>query len=221
LYCLDSKGRDIVAEYKGLAKREVVWERWDRASSLFFLEHVIALNDFRITVTHACERANFRLLHWYDDHFLRSETMRDVVDDPLGGGAKIPIVPDSWVQLELPDGKRFSCFVELDRNTEERKQFTRKIRGYLVYWESGAYLRKYQTKGLTILTVVSARSPVHNDRRMRDLKAWTEAERSYGRADTFTDLFWFAPLPVLTSESVLHQPVWTVAGTDALHQLME
>jgi len=221
VYCLEQKGRDLLADRAGVAKREIVWEKWDNQKSLFFLEHTLALNELRINLSLALPMQGHTLLRYLDEQALRSQTFKQVVDDPLGGGAKIPLVPDGFCQLQLRDNRKLAICLELDRATEDMKQFKRKIRGYIVLWESGLYLRTYQTHSLTVLTVVSGRNPAHAGVRCGVLKEWTEAERRVAHEDTFSDLFWFTTLSQATPQQILTHPIWSVAGSDSLHQLIE
>lgn len=113
---------------------------------------------------------------------LQRQAMKDFVEDPLGGG-RIPIIPDGWGQLQISTGQRLSFCVEMDRGTQDIRPYKRKVRGYLHgYWESGAYVRRYETKSLTVLTVVSTGRGVERDhRRVKQLLTWTEAEWKWAK----------------------------------------
>lgn len=216
VYSLDEEGRALLGAQRGVTKREIPYEKWSPKQSFFFLEHTLAVNELRITIQAAAELYGHHLLSWVTDKELRTRTMKDVVDDPLGGG-KIPIVPDGWGQLQLSTGQKFSFFVEVDRATEDRKQFQRKVRGYLAYWESGAYLKRYQSKSMTVLTVVATGE---GSKRVAQLKAWTEGQSHLGRRDTFQDLFWFTDLAAATQEAILTGPIWKIAGMEPFFTLI-
>jgi len=220
VYCLESKGRDLVAELQDVGRREVYWERFDNKRGYLFLEHTLALNDLRINIHLACENLGYELLEWQDERMLRSRAMKDFVDDPAGLG-RIPIVPDGWGRVRLADGRRMAFCVELDRGTQDIHPFKRKMRGYLAYWESGAYRRKYETNVLSVLTVVATGNSQRDRRRVEQLVGWTEEERRWARPETFTDLFWFCSLAHATPEAVLSEPIWRVAGRAGEHRLVE
>jgi hypothetical protein len=118
---------------------------------------------------------------------------------PTGKHIKVSLIPDSYFVIETPHG-RAHFFLELDRGTMSTTRFTTKILAYNTYVESGAYQRRYQTRSLRVLTVTSS------SKRLTNLKEATDDAKG-GR------LFWFTTLRAVTPTTVLHTPIWQVAGS--------
>ena len=147
--------------------------------------------------------------------------MRDSVEitGPEGARIRATIIPDGYFCLH--DGKYvYHNFLEVDMGTETaksskfgRRDFSRKILGYLAYYNSGLYQRKYgpeqQDEELPMRVLTVTTSP----KRMTSLKAVAEAAGA-GKQ------FWFTTFDRLDSETVLHEPIWEVAGREKLHSLI-
>jgi hypothetical protein len=208
VYCLDTKGRDLIARELGVGRRQVRWKRYsDTSNELLFLDHTLAINDLRLNIEVAVRQGGHRLMEWIDERTLKSRTMKDYVDEP-GQDRKMAIVPDGYFTLEISPHIVARFFLEVDRGRQEQKAFRRKIRGYLQYVNSGGYYERYHSHSLRVLIVntVGARC-------LANLKHWTEKEAS-------ADLFWFSTLEQTEPGSLLNQPVWWVAGKNQKYPLL-
>ncbi len=78
----------------------------------------------------------------------------------------------------------------------------------MTYYQSGGYERRYLSKSMRVLTLATGA------KRLENLKAATEAVGGKHR-------FWFAHLDEMTPESVLGQPLWSVAGEGQQRSLID
>lgn len=206
IYVLDKKGRDLIAAEREITKAEVGWERGaDLDKALLFLDHSLAINDIRISFILACKHMGYKL-NWIDERTLRGANMPDYVEDTYGG--RVPIVADGHLTVCLPDGRRASHFLELDRGRQDVQQFRRKVRGHTTYANSGQYEQRYSTRSLRVLIITTA-----GERRLEELKRWTEAEGG-------GDLFWFTTIERATPDSILTQAIWQAAGQEGTQALL-
>lgn len=136
------------------------------------------------------------------------------VTSPGGAVQKVAIVPDGYFLLQVGQS-RYRHFVELDRGTETaaaaqwgRKDWTRKVPGYLAYLHSGAFGDRYKARSFRVLTVTT--SPA----RLATLKRVTE--EAGGKT-----IFWFGTLSQLSPATMLTEAIWQVASTPDLHALVE
>lgn len=196
VYLLDRRGEELLRAEEGLD--DVHWKSSHNQVSSDFLEHALAINDFRIAVTLASWQSGYALLEWRSETDLKQDYDRVTLPTVRGGSRSVAVVPDSYFALETPHGKTH-FFLELDRGTMTTKRFKTKIDAYLAYYRSGGYERRYGARSLRVLTVTLG------ERRLESLKAVTEEAGG-------TVWFWFAALPDLTPEAVLTAPVWQVAG---------
>ena len=62
-----------------------------------------------------------------------------------------------------------SFCVELDRGTQWSEQYKRKVRAYLAMWESGLYEKHYNTRSLTVLTLVTTSDTEQDTKHVQQL----------------------------------------------------
>jgi hypothetical protein len=209
IYCLASKGAELVAHELAVSPADLNWKEKDSDRELYFLQHTLAINDFRVLATLAARHSGLAM-NWTDERTLRRREMRDYVPDPKARGEKLTVVPDGYFTLNF--GENTAAFaLELDRATVEEKPFKRKVRAYGEWKRTGAYARKFGTDSLRILFVVA--STKRDPYRLSRIKRWCETEG--GRS-----LFWFADSGGIAGESVFSGPIWHVAGREGLHSLI-
>lgn len=214
VYFLDKRGAELLAAQAGVEVTDLDWRARDNTAKAghLFLEHLLATNDVRIAFTLAAETKGLALPVWLDDRTLRRAEMKAYVLIP--GEDKVAIVPDGFFQLEFPDGMVFSHFLEADRRTVTgvsnkagRRDWARKVRAFSAFKESGQYEQRYGAAEFRVLTVTTGAQ------RLENLKAITEAEGGGRR-------FWFTTYEQLTSETALSAPIWAVAGSTRLSNLV-
>lgn len=207
IYCLTTKGARLLAHE---TQMNVDWRPKDTERELYFLQHTLASNDFRVCATLASQRLSLSL-EWTDERTLRRNEMKDYVADPRHGGRNLAIVPDGYFQLQ-GDDIQASFALELDRSTVEERPFKAKVRAYGEWKLTGAYQRRFGTESLRILFVIAS---THRDRnRLERTKRWCEAEG--GRS-----LFWFADAADITENTIFTQPAWHVAGRIGSFSLLD
>lgn len=209
LYLLDKRGAEMLTAEFGYD--EVYWKREHNEVSVEFLEHALAINEFRILIVRACKRLNYPLLTWRGESDMKADYDRVKIPKAQGGLMSVSLIPDSHFVIDTPrqaEKTKAFFFLEVDRGTMETKRFKTKIEAYTAYIDSGAYEKKYGTRGLRILTVTPSK------KRLQNLREVTEAAGGRNR-------FWFAVLPELTPENIIDKPIWQVAGREGLSTLIE
>jgi hypothetical protein len=209
-YCLDKKGKGLLAFRTGTALAQIGWRPVDNDRELYFLEHMLATNQVRICATIAATEQSFDL-SWVDERALKATAMRDLVRDPKNKETQLAVIPDGYFQLAT-DTTPLGFAVELDRGTVEEKPFKAKIRALGEWKVKGAYQRRFGTDSLRVLFVVA---PTDRDqKRAERIKRWTEAEGGQ-------NLFWFASLSDLRPDTIFDKPVWRVAGREGSFALFD
>ncbi len=206
IYALTAKGARLLAHE---LKTEVNWRPRDSERELYFLQHTLAGNDFRICATIAAQRLDLAL-DWANERRLKRREMKDYVADPKQDGERLTIVPDGY--LRVSNGHSTSAFaLELDRATVEEKPFKAKVRAYGEWKRTGVYCRRHGTNSLRVLFVIAPNN--RDPHRLARVKRWCEAEG--GRS-----LFWFAQAADISEHTVFTEPVWNVAGRDGRFALL-
>jgi hypothetical protein len=209
VYCLDRRGAELLAFLRKTGRSNLGWRPRDNARELYFLEHTVSSNTFRICATLAAQRHGYGLV-WTDERTLRARTMRDLVPDPKHPKERLAVIPDGYGQLTVSGSPQ--CFaLELDRATVEEKPYKEKVRALGEWKVTGAYRRRFGTESLRVLFVIASTERDRN--RLQRIKAWTEAEGG-------ESLFWFADLTDVHAESIFHQPIWQVAGRTGTHSFL-
>lgn len=205
LYVLDRKGADLLRAEYGL--EDLVWYNTSKNLSLEFMEHTTAINDFRIAVTLAVQTAGYELVQWIGERELKADFDRVSIPSEANKPQSVSLIPDSYFVLKVPQGYAH-FFVEIDRATESLPRFKTKIRAYVAYYKSGAYTKRYNTRSMRVLTITSGQ------KRLENLKKITE-DAGGKRA------FWFTTVKDVHSSSVLHAPLWYIAGETKQRSLIE
>lgn len=201
-YILDQRGREVmrrlgVEDFTGQPKKDV---------KETFIEHTLAINDFRIAASLACQANAWEMVRWITENEVKAQIDRVHVE-----GKQKPVVPDSFFNVYVPDKGDAYFFLELDRGSETLERFRTKIAAYVAYYKTGAYTRRYNAKGFRVLTVVDNVGEL----RLRNLVNETQKIENIGRR------FWFAHLEEITPETIFTHPIWTVAGSTEKKKLFE
>lgn len=200
-YCLDKKGKELLAHRTGSGLAQIDWRSVDNDRELYFLEHLLSTNQVRISATIGAAAQGFDLV-WTDERTLKKTAMRDLVRDPKNPDTNLAVIPDGYFQLATA-GSPLGFAVELDRGTVEEKPFKTKVRALGEWKTTGTYRKRFRTDSLRVLFVVDKTE--RDARRLERIKSWTEAEGGQS-------LFWFAHLGEITPQSVFGSAIWQVAG---------
>lgn len=203
IYNLGENGADIVAELLDLDRAEI---RKNRHKALdlkpFFIEHILAVNDFRINFGTAAEKhPHVQFKRWINEMDIQDEYETRV----QGRLIKRRIRPDGYGRYSYR-GKLFSFFVEVDRATETNGRFERKARSYMDYSHSGRY---HQTFGVTFFRVLTVTTSL---RRLENLKATTSG--------LVNGMFWFTTLDRIR-EGLMFDTIWSRPGQEGLCSLLD
>ncbi len=205
LYGLDRRGAELLRAEFGYD--DLRWYPTSKELKDDFLEHTLAIADFRVAVTVACKILGYELLTWKGEAALKADYDRVKVRTEKGYSRSVSVIPDGYFAVNTPLGKTH-FFLELDRGTMTTKRFQGKVAAYVAYYRSGEYQLRYGTQSLRILTITLGEG------RLANLKRVTERVRD-------TDWFWFGVLSQLDAERVLSAPVWQVAGQSGYSALIK
>lgn len=180
---LTRAGAEIVADRLIEPSDDIGWAgRRQQPKDYLFLQHFLAVSDFRITLTQACaNQHDMDLLGFIPEYKARSSTsepvrkyVQDLVADASAACNTITHAPDGVFALTYR-GRKALFFLEIDRGTEvlsnPAKGFLKMVRFYLVYLRDGGYQRYTHDFGVEALfrgfrTLVVTTSPT----RLRNMR---------------------------------------------------
>jgi len=165
IYQVSSQGANLVAQHQGVAVADLLWSRTTAApKDYYFMQHFLAINDFRIQTTEACQNSDTQLSGFIPEYYGHKHSsgritkhIKDFVfglDNPT---EKISHTPDAVFALSrnaaaspggaLGGSSSALFFLEIDRGTEvlsdPDKGFLKMIRYYLSYAKSAKF-KSYQ-----------------------------------------------------------------------------
>lgn len=197
MYVLDRKGIELLqrmgmADFTGVPNKTL---------SGMYLEHTLAMNEFRIAVSQACTQHAWQIVKWVSENEIKAGYDRVRVP---GKKRPVALLPDSYFSIRVPDRGVTHFFLELDRGTMTVPRFREKVLAYVAYYKSGGYAKRYGARGFRVLTVVDG----IGSGRVDNLAQASSEVRGIGRR------FWFAHRDDLTAKTVFDVPVWQIAGAD-------
>ncbi len=201
VYWLDTKGAAYVAGLSGATINEFPYVKEPRWSQL---DHDIAVNDFRIAVTRACNTTKaFTVEEWIPQSEFYSYADRVEYTDKRGAKASRTIRPDAYIILRK-DEHLFRFLLELDMATESNVRFAReKVLPGVAYVKSEVYKQRFGHNSGRFLVVTTS------DRKLRNMKR--QAELAAGHA---ASLFYFATFNAIHSETLFTGNVWFQGGKE-------
>lgn len=205
IYTLGKRGAQVLVSRFGYERGDL---RLPKGGTLgwHLLEHLLAINSFRVAITLAARAPGFQLSSWLDETVFRAKPDYVQIQDRSGRLRKKPVFPDGYFVLSTPRGTaRF--FLEVDRGTEELSRFSPQIAVYEAYVASGQYQARFQTKSLRILVVASS------EKRSASLQRVVARMGGDGK-------YWFATLDQVNSQTVLTAPIWRQLGENRLQPLI-
>ena len=214
VYHLDDRGAQWLARRWDCEVTDLDWHPKRKQVGHLFLDHLLATNDVRVSLVVAAGRHGFTIETWLDDATLKRRPDYVTVSGPQGGRKRTAVIPDGY--FTLAQGNQLGhLFLEVDRRTvtgesalSNKRDWKRRIRGYLEYYASGQYQSRYQTRSLRVLVVTTG------EKRLANLKAITE--KAGGRSR-----FWYATFQRLQAGDGLTDPVWSIAGREGRHSLVK
>jgi hypothetical protein len=212
VYWLDTKGAQVLADLAGVDAADFKWRRAGRWSKI---AHDLAVNDFRLTMTEACERdPELTLVDWVPEGgFLRD---RDTITYTTrkGSSKKRMMQPDGWFHVTKTSkrytGKvnTYAFLVEIDMGTESATRFGRdKVPSGVAYLKSDLYRQRFGMPYGRYVVVTGG------EERMMNMKAQTE--RLGGEK-----LFYFTTFEQIRAQNALQEPIWWQAGSKNKYSLI-
>lgn len=205
IYRIDKKAFEVLPALLDVEPEEIDWQPRDNQVSDPFLEHLLRTNDVRVAIEVAIKNSPFELVRWRDDRNLKNYHAKDqvTITGPQGGTLTATIIPDSYFHLRTSKNLHHFLEVDLGNTVAEasvwgRRDWSRKIRVYNAYHDSGLYKARYQAENFRVLIITT--SP----RRQATLKKITEETGGKRR-------FWFTSFDQLNPQTVLTEPIWQVA----------
>lgn len=128
-------------------------------------------------------------------------------DDNGSDPRRVSVIPDAWIRFsDLANGYELPLALELDNNTEEKRQFTQKAAALILYPKSPEYRAQFQTDALTVLVLVASGGAP----RLLHLLRWTEDALTRAQATNDADLFRFADFSnsQLSPSQLFGSPRW-------------
>lgn len=190
VYALDKRGADILAATLQIDHSKVNWKRDHNRVEFLFLEHTLAVSEFKVGLDLALRTASDLDILFYK----RAErSLQARVDDPRRRRKYLVVAPDAFFGLSSSAGKHY-LFLEMDLGTETLSRFQEKIIAYKQFWKSGDYTERFGFRHFRVLTVTES------DRRLANLIDTTA--KAGGR-----NMFLFAAAPALEQSAPLGR-VW-------------
>lgn len=208
VYVLDKAGVKALQRHFGEAAVKV---KTSPPKSLA-LEHLLAVNGFRVSLEVACAATAYR------DETSRVELAQwqggDAVKFAVSLAARgertqtVRLIPDGFFALRSR-GQRLFYFLEVDRGTESLPVLVAKCRAYYAYWQSGGFGRDFTLSPQVAFRVLFV---LHSTRRLESMN------RAVAALPHGQKMLWMTIEGQVTPGRVL-EPVFKEAGSEAIKAL--
>jgi len=158
VYALDRHGAGVVATTLQVERRSINWNRDHNRVEFLFMEHTLAVSEFKVNLDIAIGETNSLELLFY---FRENKGLQARVSDPSGKKKYLVVAPDAFFGIRTERGNSF-FFLEVDMGTETLKRFANKIIAYKQYWKSGKYKEAYGFNHFRVLTVAESERRLAN-----------------------------------------------------------
>jgi hypothetical protein len=224
LHTLDAKGRDLLAAEFKVSPREIEKRSNPHlhSTSNSFLTHQLRLNDVVISLSNAAKRHGVVIRDLILDYSFKRDhdrvTLLTNPKDPESSKIRVAVIPDAYCWL-WTGSKNFHQFLEVDLRTvvgryskEGGKDWVRRVRAYREYFDSGLYRQRFPDadKSMRVLIITTGETRLAN----------IEKEAIVKVAGKRKPRFWLTTFERLTSDTILTEPVWKVAGKDEVRPLV-
>lgn len=132
-----------------------------------FVDHTLAVNDVLIAAAllHRVD-ARFALESFIHEHVLKQRPYPVTLPE----GHSSSVIPDVYLDFRLADRRAyFPVLLELDRATEERAHFKRKVAAYVAFIKAWAFEGAFGRKGINI-----AFATFHGEAHRDEMRTWTQ-----------------------------------------------
>lgn len=195
VYLLDKEGARMLNLHHG----EANFRSPSQQPKLAALEHLLAINQFRVAVEVAAKGSGeaFELREWQDSANARFTVSLASESKRQAATRKVTLIPDGAFCLGI-SGVTHYYYLEVDRGSEASRILTEKCRAYYVFWADGGFAQKYRVEdwvGFRVLFV--APTP----KRLNTIRS-AISKLAYGHA-----MFCVALEGEITPDGVA-QPIW-------------
>ena len=215
IYTLDIRGRDLVAEMKGVTIEDLDWNPRDRnIVSSPFIEHLLSTNIVRSAIEIKASSLGLTLAGYKGERFFRRNPIKVSLRSSKGKPRQFGLIPDSFFYL-LSKDRKAGFAVEIDLGTEVVSSakgaydVQSKILAYQSWVSSGDYFDFARLKSsLRVLTITPG------IRRLQNLRQATHIT-----GDSW--MFSFALLEDAADvKKVLMEEIWRNSNSDEKFALL-
>jgi len=175
IYSPSRKGVQFLIDERGISWAELGWNPKGYKITNWKKQHELIVNDLKVALVRALaerymlylpqrevkyvpkkgtgikkrvDMARVEKILVFDKGSKYYDRVRDPKPNPGDRRDYIPIRPDRFMALNLPEGPVYGMW-EIDRGTMPEHEFGRKLLGYQQYYRSGGFLKKYGQQGRT------------------------------------------------------------------------
>lgn len=200
------------------------------------LKHILAATEFEFTLLDACALSQITLVEWLDEREFGRQATKST-ETFLGPQGEPLKPPKADLLFVLGVQNRKAIFhAEIDRASEdigfsnlERESITGKLLLY-IYWEENlCYREQFGTRPLRVTFVTTGARRMSNMVKAaeRVIQQRVSARSDLSEQDKQAEFarlakrFRFITFDRVQPETLLTQPVWSIAGDDKLHSLFD
>lgn len=206
LYEIDSRGVELLRNEFGYDETALRYSR-NKNISTQFIDHTLGLSEIRLAFEISCKNQGFTLKTWLDE-----KTLKSSYDEVQVGGRLEAVLPDAYFTISIPELGGVHFFVEYDRGPEHLKFIKKKMAAYVAYFRSDKCKQRYGTNRVRVLTVNEGGKTKAGKKRLDNLKRVTEEVGGSSH-------FYFSRMASVTTDDVLLDPIWLIAGSSKLASL--
>ena len=211
VYALDERGADLIATKRDIDRADVAWNSKHNQLGHQFVEHTLAVNDFRIAINLLSDAGHYSVKSWIGESDFRTVAMKDRVPYRMRGARVVRNYPDGYFRLSVPGVKRDAhFFLEVDQGTMSNANWREKVQAYHEFRLRGLSETHFGTRNFRLLSIVAG------ERRLPNLKRTTETAGGDHH-------FWFAAQDQVDiwQPSRLLEPIWEIATKSGKQKLIK
>lgn len=215
IFCVAQEGMIIVAKSLGVGLTDLKWmNSKTNPKDYYFMQHFLAINDYRIALKQACDSSSVKLLGFIPDYFGEKKQIggvkkyiKDIICDIHSDREEISHTPDGVFALEK-NGKSALFFLEIDRGTEVvsnlNKGVLKSLRFYMNYLLNGKYQRYAKDfsvenfKGFRSLYITTSDKRLQNIRQATDKLEMPQKAKRFHWITTYEKIY----------DGNMFEPVW-------------
>ncbi|MGP8321754.1 MAG: replication-relaxation family protein [Methanosarcinaceae archaeon] len=215
IFSVAKKGMNSVAESLGVGIKELKWtDTKTKPKDYYFMQHFLAINDFRIALKQICDTSSVTLLGFIPDYFGEKiqrggikKYIKDIICDIDFEREEISHTPDGVFALEK-NSKFALFFLEIDRGTEVvsnvNKGVLKSLRFYISYLLNGKYQRYTKDFGVESFKGFRSLYVTTSDKRLQNIRQATDSLKIPQKVKRF---HWITTFEKINEENIFN-PIW-------------